>query len=100
MALDEKVLGSGEYGVVHSGVFNGEVVAIKKLKRRVDVENFKVVLAEMKIMSYLGDQENIIKFFGSDVSQIAHRKCKPVVRQIRLSLCVNVWNLLPQAKLP
>ena len=60
---------------MHSGLYNGQAVAIKKLKQRVDVEEFKAVLAEMKIMSYLGDYENIIKFFGSDVSQIAHCKC-------------------------
>ena len=60
--------------MVYSGLFNGEAVAIKKLKKRVDVEEFKAVLAEMKIMSYLGDHESIVKFFGSDVSQIARRK--------------------------
>ena len=59
LTSDEKVLGSGEYGVVHSGVFNGEAVAIKKSKQRVHVEEFKTVLAEMKIVSYLGDHENI-----------------------------------------
>ena len=75
LAEDENVLGSGEFGVVHSGFFNGEAVAIKKLKQRVDVEEFKAVLAEMKIMSYLGHHENVVKFFGSDVSQIATCKC-------------------------
>ena len=60
--------------MVYSGLFNGEAVAIKKLKQRVDVEEFKAVLAEMKIMSYLGDHENVVKFYGSDVSQIARRK--------------------------
>ena len=91
MAEDEKVLGSGEYGVVFSGVFNGQAVAIKKLKRRVDVEEFKAVLAEMKIMSYLGDHENVVKFFGSDVSQIASCKFYAGVRQSCMSVSVNRW---------
>ena len=62
-------------GKFHSGFFNGEAVAIKKLKERVGVEEFKAVLAKMKIMIYLGDHGNVVKFFGSDVSQIASCKC-------------------------
>ena len=74
LTSDETLLGSGEFGVVRSGVFNGQAVAVKMLKPTVGVDEFKAVLAEMKIMSYLGDHENVVKFFGSDVSHIAYCK--------------------------
>ena len=92
LTSDETVLGSGEFGVVRSGVLNGQAVAVKKLKPTVGVDEFKVVLAEMKIMSYLGDHENVVKFFGSDVSHIAHCKCDSAGDEetwpLVVSLCV------------
>ena len=49
-------------------------VAIKTLKRCVDIEDFKAILREVKIMGYLGDHEFIVKFVGADISEIAKRK--------------------------
>ena len=70
----EKVLGSGEFGVVHPGTYNSEPVAIKSFKRSVEIDEFKAVLVELKIMAYLGDHEFIVKFIGAEISEIAKRK--------------------------
>ena len=67
----ETAIGSGEFGVVHAGLWNNSVpVAVKMFKRTLDVDEFKAVLAEVKIMAYLGDHEHVVKFLGSDVSEI------------------------------
>ena len=73
IAKDTK-LGSGEFGVVHPGICRSEPVAIKLLKQSVDVEEFKAVLIEVKIMAYLGDHEYIVKFVGAEISEIAKSK--------------------------
>ena len=59
--------------MVCQGCYNEQPVAVKAIKGAVNVEEFKAVLAEVKIMAYLGDHENIVKFVGAEVSQIAHR---------------------------
>lgn len=73
IAQDTK-LGSGEFGIVHPGICRSEPVAIKLLKRSVDVDEFKAVLAEVKIMAYLGDHEFVVKFIGAEISEIAKSK--------------------------
>ena len=55
-------------------MFNSGPVAVKALKGTVDVEEFKGVLAELKITAYLGDHEFIVKFVGAEISEIAKRK--------------------------
>ena len=76
MIVSDTVLGSGEFGVVRFGIFKSEPVAIKTCKRSVEVDEFiAVVLAEVKIMAYLGDHEHIVKFLGADISEIAKSKC-------------------------
>ena len=70
----ETVLGSGEFGIVHPGIFQSEPVAIKTFKRSVEIDEFKAVLAELKIMAYMGDHEFIVKFIGAEISEIAKRK--------------------------
>ena len=49
-------------------------MAIKTFKRTVEVDEFKAVLAELKIMAYMGDHDFIVKFVGSEISEIAKRK--------------------------
>lgn len=71
----ETVLGSGEFGVIHPGIWKSEPVAIKTFKRTVEIDEFKAVLAEVKIMAYLGDHEFIVKFVGAEISEIAKRNC-------------------------
>ena len=67
------MLGSGEFGVVHRGVYNSEPVALKVLKSSVEVDEFKSVLSEVKIMAYVGDHEFIVKFIGAETSEITKR---------------------------
>ena len=69
----KEVLGSGEFGVVHRGAYKSEPVAIKCLKSSVDVDEFKAVLREVKIMAYVGDHEFIVKFVGAEISEISRR---------------------------
>ena len=70
----DAALGSGEFGVVYPGICKSEPVATKMLKRSVDVDEFKAVLSEVKIMAYLGDHEHIVKFVGAETSEITSRK--------------------------
>ena len=49
-------------------------MAVKTFKRSVEIDEFKAVLAEVKIMAYLGDHEHVVKFVGADISEIAKRK--------------------------
>ena len=74
MLAKDTVLGSGEFGTVHPGFFNGEAVAVKTFKSTVDIDEFKGILAEIKIMGYLGNHENVVKFVGADISRIDERK--------------------------
>ena len=67
------LLGSGEF---HPGYSNGEIVAVKICKSSIDVEDFKGILAEIKIMGYLGNHANIIKFVGAHISRVDERKSK------------------------
>ena len=72
-AARDAALGSGEFGVVYPGICKSEPVAVKMLKRSVDVGEFKAVLSEVKIMAYLGDHKHVVKFVGAETSQIATR---------------------------
>ena len=64
-------------------------VAIKTFKRSVEVDEFKAVLAEVKIMAYLGDHEFIVKFVGAEISEIAKRNCRVFKR-----MCSHFMNLI------
>ena len=50
------------------------VVAVKTFKRTLEIDEFKAVLAEVKIMAYLGEHEHVVKLLGSVVSGIAASK--------------------------
>ena len=71
-------LGSGEYGRCYKGFFrqNGQniPVAIKTLKNPADKEYFKSFLKEIKVMAYVGEHENVVKFYGAMVERISERK--------------------------
>ena len=63
--------------MVHPGVWNNtEPVAVKTFKRTVGIDEFKAILAEVKIMNYLGQHSHIVKYLGADVSEIAQRMTK------------------------
>lgn len=70
--VENTILGQGEYGVVYKGSIRSEAdynypefVAIKTNKANVNLAVFKAILAEIKVLSYLGDNENIVKFYGA-----------------------------------
>ena len=66
-------MGSGQFGIVYRGFFGAEAVAVKTFKRTVEIDEFKAVLAEAKIMAYVGQVENVVRFIGADISCIADR---------------------------
>ena len=69
----DAILGSGQFGVVYRGFHGAEAVAVKTFKRTVEIDEFKAVLAEAKITAYIGNHENVVRFIGADVSNIADR---------------------------
>ena len=78
--LDKKsVLGSGQFGVVMKGNMMGEglhdlrPVAVKSTNSNIDIENFKALLAEIKIMAYLEKHENVVTFLGACTADIKIR---------------------------
>ena len=61
--------------MVHAGLWNNSVaVAVKTFKGTLDVDESKAVLAEVKIMAFLGDHQHVVKFLGLDVSEIRESK--------------------------
>ena len=84
-SLDKKsVLGSGQFGVVMKGNMMGEglhdlrPVAVKSTKSNIDIENFKALLAEIKIMAYLEKHENVVTFLGATTMDIKIRKIQNI----------------------
>ena len=71
---ERKVLGSGQFGVVYQGFVKREdgkeIVAVKTVRSNVDVENFKALLSEIKIMAYLEKHEHICCLAGACTSSI------------------------------
>ena len=74
---EEDILGSGQFGIVFKGILhrNGEtnVVAIKTVNPDVDVETFRSLLSEIKVMEFVGKHENIIQMLGAFTENI--EKC-------------------------
>ncbi|CAG7719176.1 unnamed protein product, partial [Allacma fusca] len=68
------LLGKGEFGLVYKGDFYGLVVAVKTVKPSADIEMFKAILEEVKIMDYIGEHPNIIKFLGAETSNIQKKE--------------------------
>jgi Protein tyrosine and serine/threonine kinase len=73
------MLGSGAYGCVLKGVLtleNGSKrnVAIKTTKPNADVMYFKALLAEVKMMSFLGPHINIVNLLGAVTKEIRLRE--------------------------
>jgi len=61
-----KVLGEGQFSrvIIGSMKLTKEKVAVKLAKPSADVELFKSMLTEVKIMIYVGYHENIIGLMG------------------------------------
>ena len=49
-------------------------VAVKMLNEKMNNQNFKSILKEIKVLAYVGEHENVIKFYGAMVDKIADSK--------------------------
>ena len=67
----------------------------KTFKRTVEINEFKAVLVELKIMAYMGDYEFILKFIGAEISEIAKRRacwvCWIIAMQCSYILNGHLW---------
>lgn len=50
------------------------IVAVKTVRPNEDVSNFKMLLAEVKIMAYIGSHENIVSLVGAYTRNIRNRE--------------------------
>ena len=67
----DDVLGEGQYGIVYSGTYGPDAVAIKAFKLPLlNAEQIFSALTEIKLMGYIGDHPNIVKFHGVDISRL------------------------------
>jgi serine/threonine protein kinase len=71
----DAVLGSGNFGIVYKGTVLRamETVAFKTI-RQGNASSLRGMLAEIKIMSYVGRHENVVGFFGAYTAEITHGK--------------------------
>ena len=78
IVYEGNVLGSGQFGVVHKGFLNrngGKVlVAVKTVTSDVNVETFKALLSEIKIMAYLDHHQNVAHLIGACTVAIKKRE--------------------------
>ncbi|CAG7786744.1 unnamed protein product [Allacma fusca] len=91
LKIEETILGEGQYGIVQKGTLNGQSVAVKSSKSTADIEYFKAFLKEIKLMAYIGEHENVVRFCGAVVDKIQERLCFAV---IELSPYGNLNNYL------
>lgn len=72
--LDRNVLlGSGAYGLVYKGKMleTNMPIAIKTLKPNADILYFRSLLSELKVMTYIGhENENIVKCIGASTAEL------------------------------
>ncbi|XP_035713628.1 macrophage colony-stimulating factor 1 receptor 1-like isoform X2 [Folsomia candida] len=61
-----KILGSGQFGVVLRGKLRGKDIAVKTVQGNVDRESLLSFMDEIKVMIYLGSHPNLIELVGSD----------------------------------
>jgi hypothetical protein len=79
LPIEDKVLGSGTYGIVNKGIvwLGSELipVAIKTIRPGVDISYFKALLSELKIMAYIGNgHENIVHLVAACTENIRNRR--------------------------
>ena len=59
--------GRGQYGKVYQGKYGELAVAVKVLPAHSWTESYSALM-EIKVMTYVGDHPNIVKFIGADIS--------------------------------
>jgi len=84
-------LGSGEFGIVYSGTFKNTSVAIKTTQPDAEVEYFRAMLKELKVMIHIGKHENIVNFLGFNTEYI--RKGKKCIITNSVHIVVSLLNL-------
>ena len=70
---DERLcLGDGHFGAVYKGSLINpfQVIAVKTLKTECSLQALKNLLNEIKIMSFVGEHDNILKLIGAHTSKI------------------------------
>ena len=67
ITVGSTVLGSGAFGQVVKGAYQGRDVAIKMVKNNVsnNADHLKSLLGELKVMSYLGSHTNLVGIIGA-----------------------------------
>ena len=72
----DKILGTGEFGVVYSGKLGESDVAVKTTKTTADVDFFKAFLKEIKVMTFIGKHSNVVQTLGTSTNKIRERNKK------------------------
>jgi len=73
-ADEDKILGQGAFGMVVEGSVNGKLVAVKMLLPGSGRPYLKSLISELKLLSFLGQHENIVNLVGANTSQLKFRK--------------------------
>ena len=68
--LSDIYLGSGSFGVVIKGYYNGEAVAIKKIQEKLSDKQIKEFLKEAEITRSVPHHPNVIKCVGICLSPL------------------------------
>ncbi|OXA58405.1 vascular endothelial growth factor receptor 1 isoform X2 [Folsomia candida] len=70
IVMEGTVLGSGQFGIVVQGRYKGNTVAVKTIRHTMDIKYFKALLAELKILQYLGYHPNIVNLLGASTTNM------------------------------
>ncbi|XP_021946144.2 fibroblast growth factor receptor 2 [Folsomia candida] len=83
---NENKLGEGAFGLVLKGKVEGmsDVVAVKTMKPRCEVDQFKGFMSELKIMMYIGRHPNVVALVGAHTDKI-----KEKIMHIVVEYCAN-----------
>ena len=93
-AFDE-VLGEGHYGIVYGGTYGPHPVAIKAFKLPLlTAQQIFSALTEIKLMGYIGDHTNIVKFHGVDISRLQSGNRVSITGAQKHKICGNTNSVL------
>lgn len=94
------LLGSGAYGLVFKGKLlqNNLPIAIKTLKPNADILYFRSLLSELKVMTFIGEHENIVRCIGASTSELKSSKILDIFCTIKLTpftsfICIQIGKL-------
>jgi len=86
------LLGKGEHGAVYSGNIASckESVAVKTTCLSLSAESAKQLLAEIKILIYVGKHENVINFIGAYTAEKVTGNVSIVLELCELGSLISV----------